>query len=58
MEYFVDESATSIGKRYARVDSMGIMYVVTVDYESLTDGTVTVRIRDTTEQQRVAIADL
>jgi glycyl-tRNA synthetase len=48
----------NIGKRYRRQDEIGTPYCVTVDFDTLTDGTVTVRERDTTEQKRVAIKDL
>ena len=43
----------SIGKRYARMDEAGTPYCVTVDHDSLDDGTVTIRHRDTGEQERV-----
>lgn len=48
----------SIGKRYRRQDAIGTPFCVTVDHQSLEDNTVTIRYRDTMEQQRVAIADL
>jgi glycyl-tRNA synthetase len=48
----------SIGKRYRRQDEVGTPYCVTVDFESLEDGAVTVRDRDTTEQARLPIASL
>ena len=48
----------SIGKRYRRQDAIGTPYCVTVDHQSLEDQTVTLRNRDTMEQQRVRIADL
>lgn len=54
---FYDESG-SIGKRYARQDEIGTPYCVTVDFDSLDDGKVTVRDRDSTEQDRVSISDL
>ena len=43
----------SIGKRYARMDEVGTPFCVTVDHQTLTDGTVTVRERDSTAQRRV-----
>ncbi len=52
------DDSGSIGKRYVRADEMGIPYAVTVDYQSLEDGTVTIRFRDTREQERVHIRDL
>jgi glycyl-tRNA synthetase len=54
---FYDDSG-SIGRRYARMDEAGTPYCVTVDYDSLEDGTVTVRERDTTDQVRVAVDKL
>ncbi|MBR4064220.1 MAG: glycine--tRNA ligase, partial [Tidjanibacter sp.] len=48
----------SIGKRYRRQDAIGTPFCVTVDHQSLEDGTVTLRDRDTMEQSRVAISDL
>ena len=48
----------SIGRRYRRQDEIGTPYGVTVDHQSLQDGTVTVRDRDTLEQVRVAIDEL
>src|SRR5579884_1629339 len=43
----------NIGKRYRRQDEIGTPYCVTVDFDTLEDNTVTVRNRDTTEQERV-----
>ncbi len=48
----------SIGKRYRRQDEIGTPYCLTVDFDSLEDGKVTVRDRDTMQQDRIAIADL
>ena len=48
----------SIGKRYRRQDEIGTPFCVTVDFDTLEDGTVTVRDRDTMEQDRIALADL
>lgn len=48
----------SIGKRYRRQDAIGTPFCITVDYQSLEDETVTLRHRDSMEQERVAIADL
>lgn len=48
----------NIGKRYRRQDEIGTPYCVVVDFETLENGTVTVRDRDTTEQKRVAINDI
>ena len=48
----------SIGKRYRRQDAVGTPYCITVDHDTLTDGTVTLRNRDTMAQERVKIDDL
>ena len=48
----------SIGKRYRRQDAIGTPLCITVDHQSLEDATVTVRHRDSMQQQRVAIAEL
>jgi len=48
----------NIGKRYRRQDEIGTPFCVVIDFESLENDTVTIRNRDTTEQQRVAIKDL
>ena len=48
----------NIGKRYYAQDEIGTPYCLTVDFESLKDGAVTVRDRDTTEQKRVKIEEL
>ncbi|MBK1442472.1 glycine--tRNA ligase [Parapedobacter sp. ISTM3] len=48
----------SIGKRYRRQDAIGTPFCITVDYQSLEDDTVTLRHRDSMEQERVATADL
>jgi glycyl-tRNA synthetase len=49
--YFDDSG--SIGRRYARMDEVGTPFCITVDYQTLEDGTVTIRERDSTEQVRV-----
>ena len=48
----------NIGKRYLYQDEVGTPYCVTVDYQTLEDQTVTVRDRDTTKQERVALNQL
>ena len=48
----------NIGKRYRRQDEIGTPFCVTYDFESEEDGAVTVRDRDTMEQERVKIDDL
>ena len=52
VEAYYDGSGT-IGKRYARMDEVGTPWCITVDYDSLEDGTVTIRDRDSTEQKRI-----
>jgi len=52
------DDTQSIGKRYRRQDEIGTPLCITVDFESVTDGAVTVRERDTMTQERVPIADL
>jgi glycyl-tRNA synthetase len=48
----------SIGKRYRRQDAIGTPFCVTVDHQTTQDNTVTIRHRDSMEQERVAIAEL
>ncbi|MEM5814493.1 MAG: His/Gly/Thr/Pro-type tRNA ligase C-terminal domain-containing protein, partial [Candidatus Aenigmatarchaeota archaeon] len=57
VDCFYDD-AGSIGKRYYRQDEIGTFACITVDYRTLEDGTVTVRDRDTTKQERVKITEL
>ena len=58
-DYMIDfDDAGSIGKRYRREDEIGTPFCITYDFESENDGCVTVRDRDTMEQERIAIADL
>lgn len=52
------DEAGSLGKRYRREDEIGTPYCVTVDYETFDDHAVTVRDRDTMQQERVKIDDL
>jgi len=46
----VDESTASLGKRYARADEIGIPFAITVDYDTVSQGTATLRDRDSMEQ--------
>jgi len=50
--YKVDDSSASIGKRYARNDELGTPFGITVDFQSLEDGTITLRERDGMKQIR------
>jgi glycyl-tRNA synthetase len=54
----VYDDTGGIGKLYARQDEIGTPYCVTVDHQSLEDEAVTVRDRDTWEQERVPVSDL
>jgi glycyl-tRNA synthetase len=54
----VYDEKDSIGKRYRRQDAIGTPFCVTIDHDTLTDGQVTVRHRDTMAQERVKIEDL
>lgn len=47
----------SIGKRYARHDEIGTPYCLTVDHDTVQNGTVTIRDRDTTKQDRISVED-
>jgi glycyl-tRNA synthetase len=48
----------SIGKRYRRQDAIGTPYAITIDHQSLEDNTVTIRDRDTMEQERVDLSTI
>ena len=52
------EDKDSIGKRYRRMDAIGTPFCVTVDHDSLNDQKVTIRHRDTMQQERVSISEL
>jgi glycyl-tRNA synthetase len=52
------DNAGNIGKMYRRQDEIGTPWCVTVDYQTLEDQTVTVRDRDSMQQERIAISDL
>ena len=52
------EEKDSIGKRYRRMDALGTPYCVTVDHQTKEDNTVTIRHRDSMEQERVPIDKL
>jgi len=58
-KFMVDyDNGGSIGKRYRRQDEAGTPFCITFDYDSLEDNAVTVRNRDTMEQERIAIEEL
>jgi glycyl-tRNA synthetase len=52
------DAGGSIGKRYRRQDEIGTPFGVTVDGQTIEDGTVTLRDRDTLEQERVPASEL
>ena len=54
----VDKSTAALGRRYARVDEIGVPFAVTVDFDTLTDGTVTLRERDSMAQIRLPKSDV
>jgi glycyl-tRNA synthetase len=53
-----DQTGGNIGRRYRRQDEIGTPFCVTIDFETLTDEAVTIRQRDSTEQERVKIVAL
>ena len=58
-EFAIDYDETgSIGKRYRRQDAIGTPYCLTIDFDTLNDNCLTIRDRDSMQQQRVAINDL
>lgn len=54
----IDTTGTTIGKRYARTDEIGVPFAVTVDGQTLEDGTATIRERDSTMQIRVPMGEI
>lgn len=57
--FMVDTDVSgSIGKRYRRQDEIGTPFCITVDFDTLEDESVTVRFRDTMEQERIKIKDI
>ena len=52
------DSHGNVGKRYRRQDEIGTPYCVTIDFDTLEDDTVTIRDRDTMEQQRIPLVEL
>lgn len=53
-----NDTSGTIGKRYARADEVGVPIAITVDFDTKEDNTVTIRDRDTEEQERVEIGAL
>ncbi len=54
----ISEEKDSIGKRYRRQDAIGTPYCITVDHQTLEDNTVTIRERDSMQQERIAIENV
>lgn len=54
----VDDSSAAIGRRYARNDELGTPYGVTIDFQSVSDGSLTLRERDSTKQIRASEKDI
>ena len=54
----IDDSGSTIGKRYARTDECGIPFAITVDFDTHKDETVTLRDLDTMKQVRMPIKQL
>lgn len=54
----IDDSGSTIGKRYARTDECGIPFAITVDFDTLKDESVTLRDLDTMKQVRMPIKQL
>ncbi len=52
------EEKDNIGKRYRRMDAIGTPYCITIDHQTLEDNTVTIRDRDTMQQERISIEQL
>jgi glycyl-tRNA synthetase len=52
------EEKDSIGKRYRRHDAIGTPFCITVDHQTMEDDSVTIRYRDSMEQERVKIPEL
>ena len=52
------DTSRSIGRRYARADEIGVPWAITIDHESIEDGTVTVRRRDAQMQVRTELGPL
>jgi glycyl-tRNA synthetase len=53
-----DQTGGNIGRRYRRQDEIGTPFCVTIDFDTLNDQAVTIRQRDSTKQERVAIEQL
>ena len=56
-DVFLDHSG-AIGRRYRRLDEIGVPFAITIDHQTLKDQTVTIRARDSMEQNRIKISEL
>jgi glycyl-tRNA synthetase len=56
--YCFYEEKDAIGKRYRRQDAIGTPFCVTIDHQTKEDGTVTIRYRDSMEQERIALSEV
>ena len=56
--YCFYEEKDTIGKRYRRMDALGTPFCVTVDHQTKEDQTVTIRYRDSMEQERIPISSI
>ena len=54
----VYDEKDAFGRRYRRQDALGTPYCLTVDHQSLEDGTITIRDRDTMKQQRLTVQEI
>lgn len=54
----LDSSGAAIGRRYARMDELGVPFGITIDFQTLEDDTVTLRERDSMMQVRMPLADV
>jgi glycyl-tRNA synthetase len=52
------EEKDAIGKRYRRMDAIGTPYCITIDHQTLEDNTVTIRERDTMQQERISVDEV
>jgi len=48
----------AIGRRYRRLDEIGVPFAITIDHQTLQDDTVTIRKRDSMEQNRIKISEI
>ncbi|TGM76852.1 glycine--tRNA ligase [Leptospira levettii] len=57
--WYVDyDESGAIGKRYRRHDEIGTPFCITVDYDTMSDGTVTIRERDSMKQERIPVSEI